>query len=125
MGWLGIILLLVAAVLLLFSPRYTRRKQLSLDLDRAFDEEIAVDPVDHEQLQRLQPLVHEIRILRLPQQGGRHTPIGDVYDLYVIDSLGAIHEVMTTHDRRFVCSVGLQVAAGLDLELIDEEKLLV
>lgn len=115
-----------------------------LDFDeKAFEEVIQVDPCDSLQLARLGPLVEQVGVIRVasgrhdPSQvsrflmhsmttaGGDWFPDGDAYQIWVLDSCGAIHHVIQTRDREAAARVTRALVVGLAAEPHDPDSILV
>ena len=90
----------------------TRTNWLEHEDERAFTEVINVRPYDHAQLERLRPIVEQVGILRVPRGS---------FQVWVIDSLGVVHDVVATIDAYDASEIAVFLAAELDAELIDDE----
>ena len=121
-----------SAVLIYFV--YDTDPSLALDEEeRAFDE--LVDPDNPTQLTLLSPMVDRIGVLRVhhsePQRrqdilslvgvGPEFDPEGEEYHVYVIDTLGAIHDVVSTRDVKQAGRVARKLVEGLNAPLDDPD----
>lgn len=91
---------------------------------RAFNEQIRISPPDDAQIARLRPLVEQVCIMRLPDEEdhrGRRSD-ADEYHVFLIDSAGATHEIIRTHDRQDAADLGVEFARRFDVELVDRER---
>lgn len=116
---LGIALILFIVVIATVIDSYRRwgiARRLPAE-EKAFEEQIAVPP-DLRQLDRLRPLIDRVGILRVPSQVGRRAEaLENVYEVWVLDSLGTIHDVRRSFDRAASIDLAVRIADYLDVEL--------
>ena len=88
--------------------------------ERAFEEKIRANRTDEEQMARLRPLVDRVGLLKV---GVGHGKAGVVFgfQVFVLDTLGAIHEVQTTHSATKALQTAQALAARLEAELEYDE----
>jgi hypothetical protein len=124
---MGVGVLSVAAWLVVSGLRDAERMREYLeDEKRAFDEAIQIRPLNKAQILRLAPLVDEVAILRLPDERdhrGRHDPARDQFHVFLVDTEGAVHDIVKTKDRQEAIELAVRIAQGMDVELVDREKI--
>ena len=120
----NLVCLAVVLALARLEHKRMRTRWLEHEEERAFVERISVHPFDREQLQRLRPLVDHVGIIRVTRlEPGRNESFDDAYQVWVIDSVGVVHDVWESVDAGDAANIALGLAGQLDAELIDAEHI--